>query len=168
MNEGTITGVRLDRGFGFIAVSGERDVFFHYKQLADELPFDEKLQERRVRFDVENSPKGPRAVNVRPVFWLCLPWPRWQPAAGDAGVGDAGARHRGDRNEGSLGSHPLRGVDIGRAGTASTRTRGNGATEGRRRGPPASVAPRCDRAPRTPARRSALWSRLPSCDSALH
>jgi cold shock CspA family protein len=66
MHEGTIVRVRVDRGFGFIATPDQPDAFFHAKDVADELlPFDERLQEMRVRFDVIGTDKGPRAKNVR-------------------------------------------------------------------------------------------------------
>jgi CspA family cold shock protein len=57
--------VREDRGFGFIRPSGGGDeVFFHATDLVG-LDFDPLLYERRVRFDIVDSPKGPRAANVQ-------------------------------------------------------------------------------------------------------
>jgi cold shock CspA family protein len=67
MHEGTITSLRLDRGFGFIAAPNQPDIFFHVNDLADDLPFDEALEQRRVRFDIVSTGKGPRAANVRTV-----------------------------------------------------------------------------------------------------
>ena len=64
MNTGTIVKIS-PKGFGFIAVDGQKDhVFFHAKQLV-ELEFDAALQERRVKFLVVSSPNGPRAVQVQ-------------------------------------------------------------------------------------------------------
>ena len=53
----------LDRGYGFIAVEEqEEDVFVHYSALDGV----QDLQEgQKVEFDLEDSPKGPRAVNVK-------------------------------------------------------------------------------------------------------
>jgi cold shock CspA family protein len=65
MYEGTIDTLRLDRGFGFISAAGQPDVFFHASDLAADLPFDGTLQERRVRFDIQTTAKGQRAINVR-------------------------------------------------------------------------------------------------------
>jgi cold shock protein len=66
MYQGTISKVFADRGFGFIRRSaGSPDLFFHVRDLAPELPFDETLTERRVEFEVEPSDKGPRAIRVR-------------------------------------------------------------------------------------------------------
>jgi cold shock CspA family protein len=64
MHEGYVKSVRLDKGYGFIASPGQPDVFFHYTELVD-LPFDETLQERRVRFNIIGTSKGPKAVAVR-------------------------------------------------------------------------------------------------------
>ena len=63
---GTVKSIIVDRGFGFIAVPGEDDVFFHYRGLCGGLEFNEQLVERRVRFNVIESEKGPRAGAVRP------------------------------------------------------------------------------------------------------
>ena len=65
MYTGVITSLNLERGFGFISASGQPDIFFHFSDLADDLPFDEALQERRVRFDILGTGKGPQAINVR-------------------------------------------------------------------------------------------------------
>ena len=53
-----------DRGFGFIAVEGqEKDLFFHSKALVG-VQFNELREGDAVTFDMEQSPKGPNAVNV--------------------------------------------------------------------------------------------------------
>jgi len=54
-----------DRGFGFIAVEGqEKDLFFHSKALVD-VQFNDLREGDAVTFDMEQSPKGPNAVNVK-------------------------------------------------------------------------------------------------------
>ena len=63
---GSIKTVLLDKGFGFIDVAGQKDMFFHASDLSGGLPFDEFLIQRRVRFEVVTSSKGDRASNVRP------------------------------------------------------------------------------------------------------
>lgn len=64
---GTIKTIIGDKGFGFIQqAAGERDLFFHARDLAGGLAFDETLIERRVEFDVIATPKGQRASGVRP------------------------------------------------------------------------------------------------------
>lgn len=53
-----------DKGFGFIAVEGqEKDTFFHSSSLVD-CTFDELRSGDAVTFEIEESDKGPRAVNV--------------------------------------------------------------------------------------------------------
>ena len=52
----------LDRGFGFIGVEGnDDDVFVHHSNLDGAYELSEG---QNVKFDMESSPKGPRAVNV--------------------------------------------------------------------------------------------------------
>jgi CspA family cold shock protein len=56
---------KTDRGFGFIAVEGQaKDLFFHSKSLVG-VTFDELQEGDAVTFDMEDSPKGPNAVNVK-------------------------------------------------------------------------------------------------------
>lgn len=58
---------KTDKGFGFIAQDGqEKDLFFHSKSLVG-VTFDELKEGDNVSFDVEDSPKGPNAVNVQRV-----------------------------------------------------------------------------------------------------
>jgi len=67
MERGTIKSVVVDRGFGFISQPGLPDVFFHVKSLRGGLEFNEQLRERIVEFEIEDSPKGPRASVVQPI-----------------------------------------------------------------------------------------------------
>jgi len=56
---------KTDKGFGFITVQGqEKDLFFHSKSLVG-VTFDELNEGDTVTFEVEDSPKGPNAVNVQ-------------------------------------------------------------------------------------------------------
>ncbi len=56
---------KTPNGFGFIAVEGqEKDLFFHSKSLVG-VTFDELQEGDNVTFEVEDSPKGPNAVNVQ-------------------------------------------------------------------------------------------------------
>jgi CspA family cold shock protein len=52
------------RGFGFISDTDGREVFFHQSGLVD-IQLDALKEEQQVEFEIENSPKGPRAVNIR-------------------------------------------------------------------------------------------------------
>jgi len=61
---GTIKKLLSDKGFGFISREGEaKDLFFHSKSLVG-VQFTELHEGDAVTFDVEDSPKGPNAVNV--------------------------------------------------------------------------------------------------------
>ena len=58
---------KTDKGFGFITAEGqEKDLFFHSNSLVD-VTFDELQEGDNVSFEVEDSPKGPNAVNVKKV-----------------------------------------------------------------------------------------------------
>jgi|SRR6266487_1444162 len=65
MSEGTIKKVVADRGFGFIQAEDGKEYFFHRTGMDATLNFDALTGGERVSFDVEASPKGPRANRVR-------------------------------------------------------------------------------------------------------
>jgi CspA family cold shock protein len=65
MTTGTIKKVVADRGFGFIAAEDSKEYFFHRGALDSTLDFDRLSGGERVEFEVETSPKGPRAAKVR-------------------------------------------------------------------------------------------------------
>ncbi|MFA5115550.1 MAG: cold shock domain-containing protein [Candidatus Omnitrophota bacterium] len=65
MHTGKIKKLVRERGFGFISDTDGREVFFHQSSIID-ASFDSLKEEQAVEFEVENSPKGPRAVNVKP------------------------------------------------------------------------------------------------------
>ncbi|MBF6605121.1 MAG: cold-shock protein [Candidatus Limnocylindrales bacterium] len=63
---GTIKKVVSDRGFGFITAADGKEYFFHRNALQASLDFDRLMGGEQVEFDIEQSPKGPRASSVRP------------------------------------------------------------------------------------------------------
>ena len=63
MHKGKIKKLIRDRGFGFIDDTDGREVFFHQSSLVG-ITFDDLKGDEEVEFEVEDSPKGPRAVNV--------------------------------------------------------------------------------------------------------
>ena len=65
MPTGTIKKLVSDRGFGFITAEDGKDFFFH--RSGTEVDFDSLQGGERVQFEVESSPKGPRAKSVRTV-----------------------------------------------------------------------------------------------------
>jgi len=60
---GTIKKLVSERGFGFITAEDGRDYFFHRSGVDSD--FDRLVGGEKVQFEVEPSPKGPRAKNVR-------------------------------------------------------------------------------------------------------
>lgn len=64
MSNGTIKKVAHDRGFGFIAADDGQEYFFHRSGLESSLDFDRLTGGEAVTFQVEASPKGPRAGRV--------------------------------------------------------------------------------------------------------
>ena len=52
-----------ERGFGFIKMEGAKDVFFHANDCSAR-NFKEMKEGDMVSFETEDSPKGPKAVNV--------------------------------------------------------------------------------------------------------
>ena len=65
MPSGKIKRLMKDRGFGFIRGSDGQEIFFHRSSLED-IPFESLSEGQDVDFEVEQSPKGPRAGKVRP------------------------------------------------------------------------------------------------------
>ena len=65
MTTGTVKKVVSDRGFGFIAADDGKEYFFHRSGLDASLDFDRRGGGEKVEFEVEQSPKGPRATRVR-------------------------------------------------------------------------------------------------------
>ena len=64
MHTGKIKKLVRERGFGFISDTDGREVFFHQSSLMD-VTFEALNEEQEVEFEIEKSPKGPRAINVK-------------------------------------------------------------------------------------------------------
>ncbi len=53
-----------DKNFGFIIPeNGSKDIFFHANDLAD-VTFESLREGQAVSYEVEQAPKGPKAVNI--------------------------------------------------------------------------------------------------------
>jgi len=63
MAEGTVKWFNDSKGFGFIQQDGGPDVFVHHSGIAGN-GFKSLAEGQRVRFTIENSPKGLKAANV--------------------------------------------------------------------------------------------------------
>ena len=63
MTKGTVKWFNESKGFGFIAAEDGEDVFVHHTSIAGS-GFKSLSEGQAVSFDIEKSPKGPRATNV--------------------------------------------------------------------------------------------------------
>jgi len=64
VHTGKIKKLARERGFGFISDTDGREIFFHQSSLID-AKFEELREDAQVEFEVEKSPKGPRAINIK-------------------------------------------------------------------------------------------------------
>ena len=65
MTTGRVKKVISDRGFGFITADDTKEYFFHRDGLDSTLDFDRLVGGEKVEFDIEQSPRGPRATHVK-------------------------------------------------------------------------------------------------------
>jgi CspA family cold shock protein len=63
MANGTVKWFNESKGFGFITSEDGSDVFVHYSSIQSN-GYKSLTEGDSVSFDVEKSPKGPKAVNV--------------------------------------------------------------------------------------------------------
>jgi CspA family cold shock protein len=64
--QGTVKWFNADKGYGFIAVDGGKDVFVHYSAIMAE-GYRSLEQGQRVEFEITQGQKGPQAEAVRTV-----------------------------------------------------------------------------------------------------
>ncbi len=63
MKQGTVKWFNAEKGFGFISVEGENDVFVHFSAIQSE-GYKSLEEGQKVEFDVVDGAKGPQAANV--------------------------------------------------------------------------------------------------------
>jgi cold shock protein len=63
MANGTVKWFNESKGFGFITSEDGGDVFVHYSSIQSN-GFKSLSEGDKVSFEVENGPKGPKAINV--------------------------------------------------------------------------------------------------------
>ena len=63
MKQGTVKWFNEEKGFGFIEVSGEKDIFVHFSSIKKD-GFKTLKEGDKVEFEVEDGARGPQAANV--------------------------------------------------------------------------------------------------------
>lgn len=63
MEKGTVKWFNESKGFGFITRENGGDVFVHYSAIQNN-GFKSLSEGQAVSFEIEDGPKGPKAVNV--------------------------------------------------------------------------------------------------------
>ncbi len=66
MAEGKVKWFNDQKGFGFIEQDGGKDLFVHHTAIMGE-GFKSLAEGQRVSFEIEETPKGPKAVNVQKI-----------------------------------------------------------------------------------------------------
>jgi CspA family cold shock protein len=64
MPKGKVKWFNRERRYGFITQEDGREIFFHQNDVVNKMVLEEGQE---VEFEVARGPKGPYAVNVRPV-----------------------------------------------------------------------------------------------------
>ncbi|MBO8680017.1 cold shock protein CspA [Staphylococcus aureus] len=63
MKQGTVKWFNAEKGFGFIEVEGENDVFVHFSAI-DQDGYKSLEEGQAVEFEVVEGDRGPQAANV--------------------------------------------------------------------------------------------------------
>ena len=63
---GTVKWFNNEKGYGFLAVEGGKDVFVHHSAIQSE-GYRSLSEGQKVEFSVEQGPKGPQATMVVPL-----------------------------------------------------------------------------------------------------
>ena len=63
MINGTVKWFNESKGFGFISRAEGDDVFVHYSSISSD-GFKSLMEGDSVSFEIEDGPKGPKAINV--------------------------------------------------------------------------------------------------------
>lgn len=64
MVQGTVKWFNAQKGFGFIEVEGQEDVFVHFSAIQDE-GYKSLDEGQQVTFEITDGQRGPQAANVQ-------------------------------------------------------------------------------------------------------
>lgn len=64
MKIGTVKWFNTEKGFGFIEVEGEKDVFVHFSAIQGDSARKSLEEGEKVQFEVEKGPRGLQATSV--------------------------------------------------------------------------------------------------------
>ena len=64
MKQGTVKWFNAEKGFGFISVEGQDDIFVHFSAIQDE-GFKSLEEGQAVEFDIVEGTRGAQAANVK-------------------------------------------------------------------------------------------------------
>ena len=71
MKQGTVKWFNAEKGFGFIEVEGENDVFVHFSAINQD-GYKSLEEGQAVEFEVVEGDRGPQAANVVKLYFLDL------------------------------------------------------------------------------------------------
>ncbi|CAD2075457.1 cold-shock protein [Phocicoccus pinnipedialis] len=63
MKQGTVKWFNAEKGFGFIEIEGENDVFVHFSAISQE-GYKSLEEGQEVEFEIVEGDRGPQATNV--------------------------------------------------------------------------------------------------------
>lgn len=67
MKKGKVKWFNNEKGYGYIEVEGENDVFVHFSSITGE-GYKTLEEGQEVEFEVEQGQKGPQAANVKKIW----------------------------------------------------------------------------------------------------
>jgi len=66
MSEGRVKWFNDKKGYGFISRDDGDDVFVHFSEISMD-GFKTLSENQEVTFEIKDGPRGPQAINVRPI-----------------------------------------------------------------------------------------------------
>jgi len=66
MKQGIVKWFNAEKGFGFISVEGENDIFVHFSSIQTD-GFKSLDEGQAVEFEIVQGERGPQAANVRKI-----------------------------------------------------------------------------------------------------